>query len=144
MAEVARVYAEALFDVAKEKGKLDQIGEELNQFADAVDSNRDGRGQHYSRERDGDDARPESLGLAYSSNLGVDLLRLLRLLRKTSGDDHAEHDPERVRDGGHEERVPAKPRDHERGDADQARAREGVGADGASRLPESHGHEAQK
>ena len=41
MAEVARVYAEALFDVAKEKGKLDQIGEELSQFADTVDSSRD-------------------------------------------------------------------------------------------------------
>ena len=41
MAEVARVYAEALFDVAKEKGKLDQIGEELDQFADAVESDRD-------------------------------------------------------------------------------------------------------
>ena len=36
MQEVARVYAEALFDVAKEKGKLDAIGEELAQFADAA------------------------------------------------------------------------------------------------------------
>jgi ATP synthase F1 delta subunit len=39
--EAARVYAEALFDVAKEKGKLDAIGAELAQFADAVDSERE-------------------------------------------------------------------------------------------------------
>jgi F-type H+-transporting ATPase subunit delta len=41
MSEAARVYAEALFDVAKEKGKLDPIRDELGQFADAVDGNRD-------------------------------------------------------------------------------------------------------
>ena len=39
--EAARVYAGALFDVAKEKGKLDAIGADLNQFTDAVDGNRD-------------------------------------------------------------------------------------------------------
>jgi ATP synthase F1 delta subunit len=37
MADAARVYAEALFDVAKEKGKLDAIRDELAQFADALD-----------------------------------------------------------------------------------------------------------
>lgn len=41
MPEVARVYAEALFDVAKEKGSLDSIGAGLGQFADAVAENRD-------------------------------------------------------------------------------------------------------
>ena len=41
MPEAARVYAEALFDVAKEKGKLDAIGEQLGQFADALDGDRD-------------------------------------------------------------------------------------------------------
>ncbi len=41
MAEAARVYAEALFDVAKEKGKLDAIRDQLAQFADAVDRNRE-------------------------------------------------------------------------------------------------------
>jgi len=41
MAEAARVYAEALFDVAKKKGKLDAIGTDLGQFADAVSDNRD-------------------------------------------------------------------------------------------------------
>jgi F-type H+-transporting ATPase subunit delta len=41
MQEAARVYAEALFDVAKDKGKLDAIRDELGQFADAVDGERD-------------------------------------------------------------------------------------------------------
>jgi F-type H+-transporting ATPase subunit delta len=41
MNEAARVYAEALFDVAKEKGKLDAVGGELAQFADALDSDRE-------------------------------------------------------------------------------------------------------
>jgi F-type H+-transporting ATPase subunit delta len=41
MAEAARVYAEALFDVAKKKGRLDAIRDQLAQFADAVDGNRE-------------------------------------------------------------------------------------------------------
>ena len=41
MPEVDRVYAEALFDVAKERGKLDAIGEELGQFADSLDRERE-------------------------------------------------------------------------------------------------------
>jgi F-type H+-transporting ATPase subunit delta len=41
MPEAARVYAEALFDVAKEKGKLDAVRDELGQFVDALDSNRE-------------------------------------------------------------------------------------------------------
>ena len=41
MQEAARVYAEALFDVAKEKGKLDPVRDELGQFADALDSSRE-------------------------------------------------------------------------------------------------------
>jgi F-type H+-transporting ATPase subunit delta len=41
MPEVARVYAEALFDVARGKGSLDQVGEQLGQFADAVEADRD-------------------------------------------------------------------------------------------------------
>jgi ATP synthase F1 delta subunit len=35
--EIARVYAEALFEVADEKGKLDEVREELGQFADALE-----------------------------------------------------------------------------------------------------------
>jgi F-type H+-transporting ATPase subunit delta len=41
MEEIARVYAEALFDVAKEKDKLDRIHDELNQFAEALSGDRD-------------------------------------------------------------------------------------------------------
>jgi F-type H+-transporting ATPase subunit delta len=41
MQDAARVYAEALFDVAKEKGKLDTIRDELAQFADALGRDRD-------------------------------------------------------------------------------------------------------
>jgi ATP synthase F1 delta subunit len=41
MPEADRVYAEALFEVAMEKGTLDAIGDQLGQFADAVDGNRD-------------------------------------------------------------------------------------------------------
>ncbi len=41
MSEAARVYAEALFDVAREKGKLDAVRDELAQFADAVDGDRE-------------------------------------------------------------------------------------------------------
>jgi F-type H+-transporting ATPase subunit delta len=41
MEELARVYAEALFGVAKDKGKLDAIHEQLAQFADAVGENRE-------------------------------------------------------------------------------------------------------
>jgi F-type H+-transporting ATPase subunit delta len=39
--EIARVYAEALFEVAKEKGKLDVIREQLGQVADALESDRE-------------------------------------------------------------------------------------------------------
>jgi F-type H+-transporting ATPase subunit delta len=41
MEEIARVYAEALFEVAKEKDMLDRIQDELNQFAEAMTENRD-------------------------------------------------------------------------------------------------------
>ncbi len=41
MEEIARVYAEALFESAKKAGKLDVIKEQLDQFADAVSENRE-------------------------------------------------------------------------------------------------------
>ena len=41
MEDVARVYAEALFEAAKEKGKLDEVRDQLGQFTDAVAENRD-------------------------------------------------------------------------------------------------------
>jgi F-type H+-transporting ATPase subunit delta len=39
--EIARVYAESLFGVALERGKLEAIREQLGQFADAVAQNHD-------------------------------------------------------------------------------------------------------
>jgi F-type H+-transporting ATPase subunit delta len=41
MEDIARVYAEALFDVAKDRGTLDQVREQLGQVADAIAENRD-------------------------------------------------------------------------------------------------------
>jgi ATP synthase F1 delta subunit len=41
MPEAAHVYAEALFEAGKDKGKLDQLHEQLSQFTDAVDRNRE-------------------------------------------------------------------------------------------------------
>ncbi len=40
MDELARVYARSLFEVALEQGKLDVLREQLGQFADALDDNR--------------------------------------------------------------------------------------------------------
>jgi len=41
MEEIAEVYARALFDVAKDQDKLDEIHEQLGAFADAVGENLD-------------------------------------------------------------------------------------------------------
>jgi F-type H+-transporting ATPase subunit delta len=41
MEEIARVYAEALFSVGKEKGNLDAIHDQLGEFTDAVAQSRD-------------------------------------------------------------------------------------------------------
>ena len=41
MEEIAKVYSEALFDVARDRGRLDEVREQLGQFADAVDADRD-------------------------------------------------------------------------------------------------------
>jgi F-type H+-transporting ATPase subunit delta len=41
MQDAAHVYAEALFDVGRDKGKLDVLREQLTQFADTIDRVRD-------------------------------------------------------------------------------------------------------
>jgi F-type H+-transporting ATPase subunit delta len=41
MEEIAAVYARSLFEVAQEQDKLDTIREELGEFADALDGNRE-------------------------------------------------------------------------------------------------------
>jgi F-type H+-transporting ATPase subunit delta len=41
MEEIARVYSEALFEVALDKGKLDEIHEQLGEISDTLAENRD-------------------------------------------------------------------------------------------------------
>lgn len=41
MEEIARVYGNALFEAAKEKGKLDEVHDQLGEFADALADNRE-------------------------------------------------------------------------------------------------------
>ena len=41
MEEIARVYATALFQAAKDRGKLDSIRDQLGQFVDALNENRE-------------------------------------------------------------------------------------------------------
>ncbi len=41
MEEIARVYGDALFRVAKDEGKIDEIRSELGEFADALNEDRD-------------------------------------------------------------------------------------------------------
>jgi ATP synthase F1 delta subunit len=41
MEELARVYAEALFGAAKDAGKLDEVHEQLGEFADVLSENRE-------------------------------------------------------------------------------------------------------
>jgi F-type H+-transporting ATPase subunit delta len=41
MEEIAQVYARSLFEVAREHGTLDVLHEQLDQFADALDANRE-------------------------------------------------------------------------------------------------------
>ncbi len=41
MEELAEVYARSLFEVARDQGKLDELREQLGQFADALDENRE-------------------------------------------------------------------------------------------------------
>lgn len=41
MADASRVYAEALFEVGRDKGKLDSLQQQLGEFTDAVDGNRE-------------------------------------------------------------------------------------------------------
>ena len=41
MEEIAQVYARSLFEVARDQDKLDRIREQLDQFADALEADRD-------------------------------------------------------------------------------------------------------
>lgn len=41
MEEIAQVYSRALFEIAQQRGELDSLREQLGQFADALDQNRE-------------------------------------------------------------------------------------------------------
>jgi F-type H+-transporting ATPase subunit delta len=41
MEEIAAVYARSLFEVAQERGKLDEVRQQLGEFADAMQANRE-------------------------------------------------------------------------------------------------------
>ena len=41
MEEIASVYARSLFEVAQEQGKLDDVRDQLGEFADALDANQE-------------------------------------------------------------------------------------------------------
>src|SRR5215208_4465438 len=41
MEEIAQVYSRALFEAAQEQDKLDDVREQVGEFADAIDTNRD-------------------------------------------------------------------------------------------------------
>ena len=43
MEEIARVYADALFEAAEDRGELDTIHEQLGQFVDALNESQDMR-----------------------------------------------------------------------------------------------------
>ena len=51
MEEIAQVYARALFEVAQDRGDLDQVREQLAQFADAVDQSDLTRASCFARVR---------------------------------------------------------------------------------------------
>ena len=60
MEEIARVYGDALFAVAKEEGKLDEIRSELAEFADALNEDRDLQVFFFSPYFSSEEKRPAS------------------------------------------------------------------------------------
>lgn len=78
MPEAARVYAEALFEAGKDKGKLDSLQSQLGQFVDVVDSNRDLQVFLFSPYLSSADKR-EGLGRAISG-AEPELINFLELL----------------------------------------------------------------
>ena len=102
MEEIARVYAEALFDAAKEAGKLDVIKEQLDQFADALSENRELQlflfSPYFSsaEKQDGlakaiDGAEPELvnfLGLLAEKHRLPVIFRIRRPLRRSLGEEN--------------------------------------------------------
>jgi ATP synthase F1 delta subunit len=78
MQDAARVYAEALFEAGREKGKLDSLQQQLGEFADAVDRNRELQVFLFSPYLSSADKR-EGLGRAISG-AEPELINFLELL----------------------------------------------------------------
>jgi ATP synthase F1 delta subunit len=78
MEEIARVYADALFDVANERDELDEIHDQLGQFADAMNSSNDMRVFFFSPYFSSEDKR-EGIGSAVSG-ASDELVNFLELL----------------------------------------------------------------
>jgi F-type H+-transporting ATPase subunit delta len=78
MEEIARVYADALFDVATERDELDEIHDQLGQFADAMNSSNDMRVFFFSPYFSSEDKR-EAIGSAVSG-ASDELVNFLELL----------------------------------------------------------------
>ena len=78
MEEIARVYADALFDVANDKDELDEIHDQLGQFADAMNSSNDMRVFFFSPYFSSEDKR-EAIGSAVSG-ASDELVNFLELL----------------------------------------------------------------
>ena len=78
MEEIARVYADALFDVANDRDELDEIHDQLGQFADAMHSSNDMRVFFFSPYFSSEDKR-EAIGSAVSG-ASDELVNFLELL----------------------------------------------------------------
>jgi F-type H+-transporting ATPase subunit delta len=78
MEEIARVYADALFDVAIDRDELDEIHDQLGQFADAMNSSNDMRVFFFSPYFSSEDKR-EAIGSAVSG-ASDELVNFLELL----------------------------------------------------------------
>ena len=78
MEEIARVYADALFEVAKDKDELDEVHEQLSEFADAMNESSDMRVFFFSPYFSSADKR-EAIR-ASISGAGEELVNFLELL----------------------------------------------------------------
>ena len=78
MEEIARVYADALFDVAIDRDELDEIHDQLGQFAEAMNSSNDMRVFFFSPYFSSEDKR-EAIGSAVSG-ASDELVNFLELL----------------------------------------------------------------
>lgn len=78
MEEIARVYSESLFEVAREKGDLDEVQRQVGEFADAVEGDRDLQVFFFSPYFSSSEKR-DAIGRAVSGG-NAELINFLELL----------------------------------------------------------------